>query len=126
MEMDKIDGDIIYPLEVMTPAVGEFSKIIKNNNDGILGECSPPPNNPTVERSSSIDLQRVSHIVKHIWIDGKIVKTKLKLVGKYAELYNSGVDFTVIPRLLGKVVEGVAEKIQFITLDLAYTVEDEE
>ncbi len=124
MELDKLDNDIIYPLEVVTPAVAEFSKIIRNNDECILGECSPPKD-PTLERSASIDLQRVSHIVKHISLDGKIVKAKLKLVGKYAELYNLGVDFTVIPRLLGKITEGVAEKIQFITLDLGYVIEDE-
>ena len=124
MELDKPDGEILYPSEVVTPAVVEFSKIIRKNNDGILGEWSPPEKGSTVERSFSIDLQRVSHIVKHIYIDGKTVKAKLKLVGKYAELGTFGIDFTVVPRLLGKVTEGVAEKIQFVTLDLAYVVEE--
>ncbi len=124
MELDTPDSEIIYPLEVVTPAVAEFSKIIRKNNDGVLGECSPPQKGSSVDRSFSIDLQRVSHIVKHIWVDGKTVKAKLKLVGDYAELGNLGVDFTVVPRLLGKVTEGVAEKVQFVTLDLAYVVEE--
>lgn len=124
MELDKPDGEILYPSEVITPAVLEFNKIIRKNNDGILGEWSPPKKGSTVERSFSIDLQRVSHIVKHIFIEGKTVKAKLKLVGKYAELGALGIDFTVVPRLLGKVTEGVAEKIQFVTLDLAYIVEE--
>lgn len=127
MELDKPAAGVTYPLEVVTPAVAEFSKTIQQNGDGIIGECNSPAvlgtSDEAVERSSSIDPCHASHIVKHIWVEGKVVKAKLKLIGKYAELFDLGVDFTVIPRLLGKVEEGVAKHIRFITLDLAYVVE---
>jgi hypothetical protein len=72
----------------------------------------------------SIDLGRVSHIVKHMWIEKRRMVCKVKLLGKYAEIAkHMDIEFMGVPRAVGviegKAPERVCTKYDIITVDLA-------
>lgn len=121
----EVVGGKTYPSEVLVPAVEYLERRIQRN-EVVLGECSAPridgmTDGEISSRIFSIDLHRVSHAIKSVWIDGNEVRAKLSLVGKYAELAKAGWTPSVIPRALGDFNEAmVATKYTLITLDLAY------
>jgi hypothetical protein len=128
--LDELDpSGVIYPTDVVALAVQKIEERIKKTN-GILGECGIPvgtsfDRSPDI-RYQSIDMGRVSHIVRHVWIEKKRLKCKVKLLGQYAEIRElMPVSFEGIPRAIG-VVEGkgkekVCTEYTLITVDLAMT-----
>lgn len=125
MEADKPDHHgVIYPQELLASAVDDFLERMKVQNHSIPGECSPPPmdENTPPERLQQVDLERASHLVKNMWMEDKIVKAKISMVGKYAELAEAGLEYSVIPRAFGSIgADKVCSKYVLITLDLAYS-----
>ena len=130
MYLDELDpSGVIYPTEVVARAVQEIEKRI-NKTDGILGECSIPVGTdfyatPDI-RYQSIDMGRVSHIVRHVWIEKKRLKCKVKLLGQYAQIRElMPVSFAGVPRAIGAVEgkgkEKVCTEYTLITVDLAMT-----
>lgn len=120
MRLDEPDNQgIVYPTAVVAKAIAVFEDRIKSTN-GVLGECSPPLSDA---RHGYIDLSRVSHIVQHVWIDKKILKCKVKLLGQYAQIEDiTTLDFDGIPRAVG-VLEGqkVCTEYTLVTIDLSLT-----
>lgn len=120
-----LDGNI-YPQAVVNSAVQKFEERIQKYN-GVMGECSIPNDlqmaqNPDV-RFVSIDLGRVSHIVRHVWIENKTLMCKIKLLGKYAQLAElMDVEFLAVPRAGGEMdgVKGrlVCTNYSLVTVDL--------
>ena len=128
--LDELDpSGVIYPTAVVARAVQEIEERIKKS-DGILGECSIPMNtnfNTTPDlRYQSIDMGRVSHIVRHVWIEKKRLKCKVKLLGQYAQIRElMPVSFEGVPRAIGAVEGSDKEKVcteyTLITVDLSMT-----
>lgn len=128
LRIDELDEvGVIYPAALMRKAVADFEERI-NLTEGVLGECSPPvgaqfDNSPDM-RYMSIDMGRVSHIVRHVWIEQNWMKCKVKLLGQYAEIRNlMPVTFDGIARASG-LVEGVPGELvctayTLITVDLS-------
>ena len=120
MRLDEPDKlGTVYPTAVVATGIAEFEERIKTSN-GILGECSPPSSDA---RYGYIDLSRVSHIVQHIWIDKKILKCKVKLLGQYAQIADiTNAEFEGVPRAVG-FLEGqkVCTEYTLITIDLSLT-----
>jgi hypothetical protein len=126
--LDEVDpSGIVYPATVVGNAIQEFEKIIQKH-DGVLGECSVPSgiewDGEPQSRYMSIDLSRVSHIVKHLWIEKRRMMCKVKLLGKYAEIAkHMDIEFMGVPRatgvIEGKAPERVCTKYDIITVDLA-------
>lgn len=128
LELDKMTSDgVIYPTAVVAKAVAAFEERIKKDG-GVLGECSPPQNTQYAEtpdvRYQSIDTNRVSHIVRHVWIDNKLLKCKVKLLGRYAEILDlMTLSFHGIPRAVGTMEGSDTQKVctdyTLITVDLS-------
>lgn len=117
---------IIYPTSVVSKAVEQIENRIKESTEtgGVLGECSAPPDYDASRgvnaRYLSIDLARVSHIVRHVWIEKKTLICKIKLLGKYAEMAKLlDISFNGSIRATG-IVEGekVCTDYTIITIDL--------
>jgi hypothetical protein len=111
----------VYPLEIMKREVENYNKdyIQKNRGLGELGH----PDNPVV------NLERVSHMVKELRMDGKDVIGKAKLMdtplGKIAKsLLKEGVKLGVSSRGLGSLRENnngikeVQEDFQLNAIDI--------
>jgi hypothetical protein len=105
-----------YPLSEISAAVtGSKSRIVESN--GIMGELDHP-------QSLNINLDRVSHIITELWMQGTNAYGKAKLLntpmGKIAqELIQSGVKIGVSSRGAGNVNEsGAVNGFQFITVDI--------
>lgn len=118
------DGGAYYPLSVVEEAAYDFNKRIEARN-GTMGECNVPDikdwQGPPETRYMQIDLSRVSHIVRNMWIDGGYLRCKVFLLGKYAELARElNFDYLGIPRATGATNEqGVCTKYTLITVDLS-------
>jgi len=112
--------NVDYPLPIIEDAINAFNKRIKRRN-GMLGECGIPPDlDSDGRRMLKIDLSRASHIVRHVWIQNNIVKAKIFLLGKYAEIAEEmNIRFLAIPRAYGEVdAKGTCTKYTLITVDL--------
>ena len=113
-----------YPLSIIEEASNDFNKRIEDRN-GTPGECGIPPltdfQGPPEIRYLQVDLARVSHIVRHTWIDGHTFMCKVFLLGKYAQLAQEmNFDFLGIPRATGSFDDSnVCNKYTLITVDLA-------
>lgn len=131
LQVDQYSGEgVTYPRNVAVKAIESFQERLDANHEAIPGECgapSLPKDKEDVVSAISyltINLERASHIVKAIWLDGNVMKAKIKLIGKFAELAKAGVEFSVIPRMVGDVNEElVCTKMTLATLDLAYIEE---
>lgn len=106
----------VYPLSEISAAVdGCKSRITEQN--GIMGELDHP-------QSLNINLDRVSHIISELWMQGPNAYGKAKLLntpmGNIAqELVRSGVKIGVSSRGAGNVNEGGGVSgFQFITVDI--------
>lgn len=105
-----------YPIHEIATAVKTGQRIIKESN-GIMGELDHP-------QTLSINLDRVSHIITELRVEGNNAIGKAKLLntpmGNIAkELVNSGVAIGVSSRGAGTVNEsGGVSGFQFITVDI--------
>jgi len=71
-EGDRQNGNgRVYPTGVLSREIGNYKELVKNMR--ALGELDHP-------ESSIINLNNVSHIVLDIWMDGKTVMGKLKVL----------------------------------------------
>lgn len=109
----------IYPLSEMTGQVAHAQNIIKEHG-GIFGELDHP-------QGITINLDRVSHVIKELYMDGNDVKGRMQLLdtpmGKIGkELARSGVRYGVSSRAAGQVNEsGIVSGFSFVTIDIVAT-----
>lgn len=109
----------IYPLAEMTAAVNSMRQSIKEYG-GVFGELDHPADR------ISINLDRVSHVITEVYMDGSNVMGKMKIldtpVGLIAkELAKSGVRYGVSSRGTGVVSEGMVSNFSLQTIDLVAT-----
>ena len=109
----------IYPLNEISEAVKIAQGVIKERN-GIMGELDHP-------QTLSINLDRVSHVITEMRMDGNKAIGKAKLLdtpmGNIAkEIIRAGVGLGVSSRGAGTVTEsGGVSGFQFITIDIVAT-----
>ncbi len=106
-----------YPLNELSIAVEDCKKRISEGN-GILGELDHP-------QSLTINLDRVSHVITDIWMDGNNAYGKAKIIestpmGQIAKsLIEAGVKLGVSSRGAGNVNEsGMVSGFNMITVDI--------
>ena len=105
-----------YPLSEISLAVENASKVITETN-GIFGELDHP-------QSLTINLDRISHVITEMKMDGNNAVGRAKLLGTpmgniARELVNSGVALGVSSRGAGSVTEsGGVTGFQFVTVDI--------
>ena len=109
----------VYPHKTMMREVKNYQKLVKENR--ALGELDHPDD-------SVINLKNASHMVTEIWMDGKNVMGKIKVLetpsGKILkELVNGGVTVGVSSRGMGSVSERqgktiVEDDFQLICFDM--------
>lgn len=106
----------IYPLSEMSRSVSNALKIIKENG-GIFGELDHP-------NSLQINSDRISHVIKELYMDGPNVIGKAMIIektpmGKILEaITETGVRVGVSSRGTGQVSEsGVVSSYNLITVD---------
>jgi|TARA_R110000787_G_scaffold76600_1_gene168742 hypothetical protein len=109
----------VYPMEVLTREVKNYSKLVKERR--ALGELDHP-------EDSVINLTKASHMVTDIWMEGKDVKGKIKVLntpsGKVLqELVKANVNVGISSRGMGSVSESrgqtiVEDDFQLICFDM--------
>lgn len=109
----------IYPMNEMMNAVTAMNSSIKEYG-GVFGELDHPADR------ISINLDRVSHVITEVRMEGANVMGKMKLldtpVGLIAkELAKSGVRYGVSSRGTGVVSEGMVSNFALQTIDLVAT-----
>ena len=104
-----------YPLNELSSAIASANQRITESN-GIMGELDHP-------QSLTINLDRVSHIITNLRLEGnnaigkaKLINTPMGCIAK--ELASSGVALGVSSRGAGQVNEGVVSGFQFVTVDI--------
>ncbi len=107
----------VYPVHEIEKAVGTINKQI-NEGYSVLGEVDHPDD-------LKINLDRVSHMIEKMWMDGPTGRGKLKVLptpmGKLVEaMITSGVKLGVSSRGSGNVNEGSGHVSEFeiITVDI--------
>jgi len=106
----------VYPIHEINAAVQAGQRVIKESN-GIMGELDHP-------QTLSINLDRVSHVITELRVEGSNAIGKAKLLntpmGNIAkELVKSGVAIGVSSRGAGAVNEsGGVTGFQFVTVDI--------
>lgn len=119
-----IQGDIrnqnqrIYPVREIARAVNEMNKKLSGDHPApILGECDHP-------EELSINLDRVSHLITEMWMEGSDGYGKLKIVptpmGNIVKtLLQSGAKLGVSSRGSGNVDDsGAVSDFEIITVDI--------
>lgn len=110
----------VYPMSEMTSAVSKASETIKENG-GIFGELDHPA-------ELTINMDRISHAIKEMYVDGnnvygkaQLLKTPMGLIAE--ELARSGVRYGISSRGAGQVNEsdGQVSGYIFVTADLVAT-----
>ena len=109
----------VYPHKTMMREVKNYQKLVKENR--ALGELDHPDD-------SVINLKNASHMVTEIWMDGKNVMGKIKVLETPSgeilkELVNGGVTVGVSSRGMGSVSERqgktiVEDDFQLICFDM--------
>lgn len=105
-----------YPLAEISAAVNAGKQRIAESN-GIFGELDHP-------QTLTINLDRISHVITELWMDGnnaygkaRLLNTPCGLIGQ--ELVKSGVKLGVSSRGAGSVTEGGnVSGFNFVTVDL--------
>ena len=107
----------VYPMEEISNAVTTLSEQIKGGYS-VLGEIDHPDD-------LKINLDRVSHMITEMWMDGRDGYGKLKILptpmGKVVEtMLNSGVKLGVSSRGSGNVNEsnGAVSEFEIVTVDV--------
>lgn len=107
----------VYPVHEIEKAVGTINEQVKNGNS-VLGEVDHPDD-------LKINLDRVSHMIENMWMDGPCGFGKLKILptpmGKLVEaMVTSGVKLGVSSRGSGNVNEsnGHVSDFEIITVDI--------
>jgi hypothetical protein len=130
---EPMGNGVTYPANIVEQGCQNLVKRIALNN-GVFGEWGVPPKqdindddedaaNSDVIRFMTYDPNRISHIVKHVWIDGATLTCKIQLLGKYAEIAKSmDTTYHAIPRVLGYVDTDtkICTQYNFITVDLSF------
>ena len=106
----------VYPVSEISKAVEEVQKKI---SDGfpVLGECDHPP-------ELTVNVDRVSHIIENMWMDGPNGYGKLKIVPTpmgniIRTLIESGATLGVSSRGSGEVDgQGNVSNFQIVTVDI--------
>ena len=111
---------VMFPQEVVATAVHDFNKRLQEQGT-IPGEYGSPANDPERSDCSTILFDKVSHVVQSLWLDGTILKAKIRLIGRFAELANLvNTDFNGIPRIIGVVDDNsVCQTCYLVTVDIA-------
>lgn len=109
-----------YPLEELSNAIIKGKQTILESN-GIMGELDHPS-------SLTVNLDRVSHVITEMWMNGDSVCGKAKIIettpmGQIAKaLIEAGVKLGVSSRGAGNVNEsGIVTGFNFITVDIVAT-----
>ena len=106
----------VYPLNEIKKAVDEIDQRIRKG-ETVMGELDHPP-------ELQINLDRVSHIIEDMWMDGNNGIGKLKLIqtpmGNIAEaLLKAGAKLGVSSRGSGNVDDsGIVEGFECVTVDI--------
>jgi hypothetical protein len=108
----------VYPREEIENAVKFVNGCIEEGRS-ICGELNHPNN-------LSIDLERVSHVITEMWMEGDNAMGKAKILNTpmgniLRTLMESGVKVGVSSRGSGEVMEGVVRDFQFVTVDAVAT-----
>lgn len=112
----KNHNERIYPVSEIRNAVETISKQIKDFN-GVCGECDHP-------EELTINLDRVSHVITQMWMDGPAGMGKLKILptpmGNIVRtLIESDVKLGVSSRGVGNVDDnGHVSSFEIITVDI--------
>lgn len=107
----------IYPLSEMTNAVADFNKRIQENN-GIAGEADHPADR------LSVSIDRVSHIITELHMDGNNAHGKIKILNTpcgliVKEIISAGYKPAVSSRGAGNVDEsGMVSGFMLQTIDV--------
>lgn len=118
-EADVLNGNgRVYPYEILKREVENYKKVVSEKR--ALGELDHPDD-------SVINLRNASHLVLNIWMDGKAVMGKVKVLdtpsGKtLRSLVESGVKLGISSRALGSVKDTngktmVQDDLQLICFD---------
>tara|TARA_R110000744_G_scaffold339904_4_gene445064 strand:+ start:2590 stop:3198 length:609 start_codon:yes stop_codon:yes gene_type:complete len=109
----------IYPMEILKREVKNYSKLVKERR--ALGELDHP-------EDSVINLTKASHMVTEIWMEGRDVKGKIRVLdtpsGKVLqELVKANVNVGISSRGMGSVSENagsaiVEDDFQLICFDM--------
>ena len=109
----------VYPMEILRREVNNYSKLVKERR--ALGELDHPDD-------SVINLTKASHMVTEIWMEGKDVKGKIRVLdtpsGKVLqELVKANVNVGISSRGMGSVRENagntiVEDDFQLICFDM--------
>ena len=107
----------VYPVSEITDAVSSVNEQIKSGNS-VLGEVDHPDD-------LKINLDRVSHMIESMWMDGPNGYGKLKILptpmgGLVKTMLESGVKLGVSSRGSGNVSEGTGNVSDFeiVTVDV--------
>ena len=101
-EGDRKNGNFrVYPTKILKREVENYKTIVKDNR--ALGELDHP-------ESSIINLNNVSHMIIDVWMDGKTVMGKLKVLDTPSgnilrSLVDGGAQLGISSRGLGSVKE---------------------
>tara|TARA_R100000008_G_scaffold18554_2_gene9410 strand:- start:2783 stop:3388 length:606 start_codon:yes stop_codon:yes gene_type:complete len=107
-EGDRKNGNFrVYPTKILKREVENYKTIVKDNR--ALGELDHP-------ESSIINLNNVSHMIIDVWMDGKTVMGKLKVLDTPSgnilrSLVDGGAQLGISSRGLGSVKEQSGETI---------------
>lgn len=108
-----------YRLDEMTSAVTSMNQQIKDFG-GVFGELDHPD-------TITINMDRISHVIKEIYMDGnnvmgkaQLLNTPMGLIAKELSL-NSGARYGVSSRGAGVVNEGMVSGFNLVTIDLVVT-----
>lgn len=106
----------VYPVREIEKAVDNVNGIIKKG-ESVLGECDHP-------EELTINLDRVSHLITNMWMDGNMGMGKLQILptpmGNIVRtLIESGVNLGVSSRGSGNVTErGEVSDFEIVTVDI--------
>lgn len=107
----------VYPMREIQSAVERINDVLKNG-ESVLGECDHP-------EELTINLDRVSHMITGMWVDGNAGMGKLKILETpmgniIRTLIESDVKLGVSSRGVGNVDDHTGEVSQFeiITVDI--------
>jgi hypothetical protein len=106
----------IYPVHEISKAVEDVNRIL-SKGESVLGECDHP-------EKLTINLDRVSHMINSMWMDGPLGYGKLKILPTdkgniIRTLIEAGVKLGVSSRGSGDVSDqGIVSDFEIVTVDI--------